>query len=401
MDRYSFPDPITFRPCEFCTASICASRNAMSSSTSAFAEVVTGNDATGVGRSARGRAPPSFFPLLFFFLSFASVCCRSVSRSARSLARFPSMIFCPACSAVTASLLIGGVTLAVPATSSMLASFDSSSINGVTRERLSSTNTSSPVSTRSSEEQSTPELVSMLWYLRVFLSGMLFAANAVSIGIRMVIRRLTPSTPLLSCSRPSPSAISCTSFRSNLVSSDARIISSPAFFWLTNIFTLSYKGCRRNSTSAGSFFTLLSNCSCRLVLGFVSILVINCCIIRSASTISATFGALWSDRISNAERCSPYCCTHSMKFRINGLCRTVSLSPITQQWRLARVMATLSRRWSFKKPIPSIPPLGLLRTNEIMTASRSPPWNPSTLRICNVGATSDNRIDFNNSTCPL
>ena len=216
----------------------------------------------------------------------------------------------------------------------------------------------------------------------------------------MVIRRFTPSTPSLLCSSPSSSATSCTNFLSNFVSSDARIISSPAFFWDTNVWTLSNSIFRRISTCAGSLVLNLGlSRLCALVL-VSAVPSINCCIIRSASTRSEAFGE-WSDTISKAERSSPYCSTHSMKFRMRGLWRTVSLSPITQQWRLARVMATLRRRLSLKKPIPSIPPFGLLRTREIMTASRSPPWNPSTLRICNVDATSGNRIDFNNSTCPL
>ena len=57
---------------------------------------------------------------------------------------------------------------------------------------------------------------------------------------------------------------------------------------------------------------------------------------------------------------------------------TVAESQISATWRRARVTATFNRRWSERKPTVRF---ALLRTREMITASFSRPWNPSTLSI--------------------
>ena len=103
---------------------------------------------------------------------------------------------------------------------------------------------------------------------------------------------------------------------------------------------------------------------------------------------------------SAPDRYSPFFSIQSTKPLRNRSCVTVSESHTTAQCRFARVTATFNLRSSRKNPIPPIPPRALLLTRLITTASRSPPWNPSTDRISSFG-TSGRSIFRKSSTWPL
>lgn len=65
----------------------------------------------------------------------------------------------------------------------------------------------------------------------------------------------------------------------------------------------------------------------------------------------------------------------------------VAALPRIQRARLARVMATLRRRTSARKPMPDCAPGSLARTHDMMTTSICLPWKLSTVSIttCRAG----------------
>ena len=81
---------------------------------------------------------------------------------------------------------------------------------------------------------------------------------------------------------------------------------------------------------------------------------------------------------SAPDRYSPFSSIQSTKDFMNLFFDTVSQLHITAQWRFARVIATFNLCSSLRNPIPFFPPWSLLLTKLSTTASRSPPWNPST-----------------------